>query len=213
MRDGNPNKRWTVKDIQEWIKERTREVNEIAQEFTKRIASGDNDPRYSKEILRMQKKTGQKKTGIGQTIKTMLKKKKADLLKQVRGLRQFENFNQQVLNEEQQKIKKNRAYETFDKNFGGLDRETWEAMTDVFNGLNIGEWNVESDYVSSNIVTNLQLNYTTEEIIEAWKSVLVEKYDDKGRMYRTTPAGKTSYTLVQEVNKYLKDHFENENDQ
>lgn len=213
MRKGNPSKRWTVKEIQEWIREKTQEANKIAQEFTRRMAGGDNDPRYSKEILRMQKKTGQKRTGIGQTIKNMLRKKKEDLLKQVRGLRQLDNFHHQVLNEEEQKRKKNRAYETFDKNFGGLDRETWEAMTDVFNGLNIGEWNVESDYVSSNIVTNLELNYPTEEIIEAWKSVLVEKYDEKGKMYRTTPAGKTSYTLVQEVNKYLKDHFGNDYDQ
>ena len=83
MRKGNPSKRWTVKDIQEWIREKTKQANEIAEEFTKRMTGGDNDPRYSKEILRMQKKTGQKRTGIGQTIKTMLRKKKEDLLKDI----------------------------------------------------------------------------------------------------------------------------------
>ena len=187
----NPNKKWTVKEIQQWIREQTEKANKIVE----KVFTGEyKDSKYKDEIRKVQKATGQKRSGLGRPISLLFRgKKKKDLLSQARKLRNFFKADEAIRAEQESDKRAKRAYDTFKENFGDIDRDTFNKMRDVFGGLNLKDWNVESDYVAGNIVDKLEEGYSVQEITDAWNTVLA---DDANKAM-------TSYNMVQQVNAIL----------
>lgn len=188
----NPSKKWTVKEIQDWIREQTEKANEILE----KVVKGEyTDPKYIEEIRKLQKATGQKRTGLDKPISLMFRgKKKKDLLSQARKLRNFFKADEEIRKKQEDDEKANKAFDTFKDNFGDIDRDTFDRMRDVFGGLNLNDWNIESDYVAGNIVDKLNEGYSVQEIIDAWNTVF--EYDAN--------KAATSYNMVQRVNAILE---------
>lgn len=188
----NPSKKWKVKDIQQWIREQTEKANEIV----KKVLGGEyTDSKYVDEIRKMQKATGQKRTGIENPISLMFRgKTKSKLLSQARKLRNFFKADEEIRAKEESDKRANRAYGTFKERYGDISRDTFNKMRDVFGGLNLKDWNIESDYVAGNIIDNLENGYTVKEITDAWNTVLSE--DAKKAM--------NSYEMVKRVDAILR---------
>lgn len=189
----NPSKKWTVREIQQWIREQTKKANEIV----KKVFGGElTDSRYAEEIRKMQKATGQKRTGIENPISLLFRgKTKNQLLSQSRKLRNFFKADEEIRAKEESDKRAKRAYETFKERYGeDISRDTFNKMRDVFGGLNLKDWNIESDYVAGNIIDNLENGYTVKEITDAWNTVLSE--DEKHAM--------NSYEMVKQVDAILR---------
>ena len=187
----NPNKKWTVREIQQWIREQTEKANKIVEKVFKGEYADD---KYNKEIRKMQKATGQKRSGLDKPISLLFRgKKKKDLLSQARKLRNFFKADESIRAEQESDKRAKRAYDTFKENFGDIDRDTFNKMRDVFGGLNLKDWNIESDYVAGNIVDKIEEGYSVKEITDAWNTVLAD--DANNAM--------TSYNMVQQVNAIL----------
>lgn len=187
----NPSKKWTVKEIQQWIREQTEKANKIVEKVFKGEYADD---KYNKEIRKMQKATGQKRSGLDKPISLLFRgKKKKDLLSQARKLRNFFKADESIRAEQENDKRAKRAYDTFRENFGDIDRDTFNKMRDVFGGLNLKDWNIESDYVAGNIVDKIEEGYSVKEITDAWNTVLA---DDANKAM-------TSYNMVQQVNAIL----------
>ena len=187
----NPNKKWTVREIQQWIREQTEKANKIVEKVIKGEYADD---KYNKEIRKMQKATGQKRSGVDKPISLLFRgKKKKDLLSQARKLRNFFKADESIRAEQESDKRAKRAYDTFKENFGDIDRDTFNKMRDVFGGLNLKDWNIESDYVAGNIVDKIEEGYSVKEITDAWNTVLA---DDANKAM-------TSYNMVQQVNAIL----------
>ena len=187
----NPNKKWTVREIQQWIREQTEKANKIVEKVFKGEYADD---KYNKEIRKMQKATGQKRSGVDKPISLLFRgKKKKDLLSQARKLRNFFKADESIRAEQESDKRAKRAYDTFKENFGDIDRDTFNKMRDVFGGLNLKDWNIESDYVAGNIVDKIEEGYSVKEITDAWNTVLA---DDANKAM-------TSYNMVQQVNAIL----------
>lgn len=187
----NPNKKWTVREIQQWIREQTEKANKIVEKVFKGEYADD---KYNKEIRKMQKATGQKRSGLDKPISLLFRgKKKKDLLSQARKLRNFFKADESIRAEQESDKRAKRAYDTFKENFGDIDRDTFNKMRDVFGGLNLKDWNIESDYVAGNIVDKIEEGYSVKEITDAWNTVLA---DDANKAM-------TSYNMVQQVNAIL----------
>lgn len=187
----NPSKKWTVREIQQWIREQTEKANKIVE----KVFKGEyTDSKYNEEIRKVQKATGQKRSGLDKPISLLFRgKKKKQLLSQARKLRNFFKADEEIRAKQESDKRANRAYNTFKENFGNVDRDTFNRMRDVFGGLNLKDWNVESDYVAGNIVDKLEEGYTVQEITDAWNAVLA---DDANKAM-------TSYNMVQQVNAIL----------
>ena len=187
----NPNKKWTVREIQQWIREQTEKANKIVEKVFKGEYADD---KYNKEIRKMQKATGQKRSGLDKPISLLFRgKKKKDLLSQARKLRNFFKADESIRAEQESDKRAKRAYDTFKENFGDIDRDTFNKMRDVFGGLNLKDWNIESDYVAGNIVDKIEEGYSVKEITDAWNTVLA---DDANKAM-------TSYNMVQQVKAIL----------
>ena len=188
----NPSKKWKVKEIQQWIREQTEKANKIV----KKVLDGEfTDSKYADEIRKMQKATGQKRTGVDKPISLLFRgKTKSQLLSQARKLRNFFKADEEIRAKEESDKRANRAYDTFKDRYGDISRDTFNKMRDVFGGLNLKDWNIESDYVAGNIMDNLENGYTVEEITDAWNTVLSE--DEKKAM--------NSYEMVKRVDAILR---------
>ncbi len=190
----NPSKKWKVKDIQQWIREQTEKANEIV----KKVFGGElTNPKYTEEIRKMQKATGQKRTGVKNPISLMFRgKTKSQLLSQARKLRNFFKADEEIRVEERKKEGIHRAYNTFKERFGeDISEDTFNKMREVFGGLNLAGWNIESDYVAGNIIDNLENGYTVQEITMAWKRVL--EMDMRERAMN-------AYEMIKEVDAFLR---------
>ena len=188
----NPSKKWTVREIQQWIREQTQKANEIV----KKVFGGElTNPKYAEEIRKMQKATGQKRTGAENPISLLFRgKTKKQLLSQSRKLRNFFKADEEIRAKERSDERAKRAYDTFKERYGDISRDTFNKMRDVFGGLNLKDWNIESDYVAGNIIDNLENGYTVKEITDAWNTVLSE--DAEKAM--------NSYEMVKRVDALLR---------
>lgn len=97
--------------------------------------------------------------------------------------------------------KKRRAYETFNRNFGGekgIDPETFQRFIDTIGGIDFENYNVESDYIVQNIVEYLQNGVDPKRILDAWDFA-----------FKTEKMGETTYDKVVRASMFLnEDLFE-----
>ena len=173
-RSASPSKNWTVKELREYISEHVEQINELAKNYAEQASKGMSDKRYDQQIKKLQKSTGQKKTGRGARIIKGLRKKKDELLKQAKQFKSFFGFAEKTPPAKKfDNEKTERAYQTFTKNYGEMEREDYEAMVNVFGNINFSDWGYEAnaDNVVGNVQEYIQEGFTEKDIIRAMKQV------------------------------------------
>ena len=248
-KNSRPNGSWNTADLRDWIERHTQSANRAIESYMERRRSGGINPTADRNIINLQKASGQKKVGLNQRVASLSRKRKSDLLKQAEALRKFElsgkrteNWTQKTkrkkkrdpydwenmspeecrrtLKKLRKKLeaegiltpkpekqpfeddeKKRRAYETFNRNFGGekgIDPETFQRFIDTIGGIDFENYNVESDYIVQNIVEYLQNGVDPQRILDAWDFA-----------FKTEKMGETTYDKVVRASMFLnEDLFE-----
>lgn len=214
-KNAKPNGSWKLADLREWIERHTEAANRAIQSYMERRRNGGMNPTADRNILKLQQATGQKKVGLGQKVASLSRKRKSDLLKQAEALRKFEQSEKRTENwtqktkrkkrKEKQPFendeKKRRAYDTFNRNFGGekgIDPKTFQRFLDTIGGVDFENYNVESDYIVQNIVEYLQNGVDPQRILDAWDFA-----------FKTEKMGETTYDKVVRASMFLnEDLFE-----
>lgn len=133
-----PNDSWTVPQILRWLKEKY-ETSVIPRviDYVQNIKSGfDGDEKYEKAIRGLQQTaTGKKRKDYRMFIGT--RKKKADLLKQTRKVRSFEQMDVDTSTAKKFRDEKTeRAYQSFiDHHDRDMSRQEYKRLTDMFGSV------------------------------------------------------------------------------
>lgn len=173
-RSKTPSKNWTVRELREYISENVENINKITRNYAEQAGKGSSDKRYEQQIKKLQKSTGQKRTGRGEKIIKGLRKKKEELLKQAKQFVSFFKFAEKTPPaKEFDNPKVERAYQTFTQNYGDMERKDYESMVNVFGSINFSDWGYEAnaDNVVGNVQEYVQEGFTDKEIVRAMKQV------------------------------------------
>lgn len=213
-KNSRPDGSWNISDLREWIERHTQSANRAIESYMERRRSGQINPTADRNILNLQHASGQKKVGLNQRVASLSRKRKSDLLKQAEALRKFEqsekrteNWTKKTQRKKRKKQpfeddeKKRRAYETFNRNFGGekgIDPKTFQRFIDTIGGIDFENYNVESDYIVQNIIEYLQNGVDPQRILDAWDFA-----------FKTEKMGETTYDKVVRASMFLnEDLFE-----
>lgn len=195
-RSASPSKNWTVKELREYISEHVEQINELAKNYAEQASRGMSDKRYDQQIKKLQKSTGQKKTGRGARIIKGLRKKKDELLKQAKQFKSFFKFTEKTPPAEKfDNEKTERAYQTFTKNYGEMKREEYERMVNVFGNINFSDWGYEanSDNIVSAIDEYVRKGFSSQDIVDTMNRIAKEVYK----------RGKTPENMIQRLDDVL----------
>lgn len=246
-KNSKPNASWNTADLRAWIERHTESARRAIQSYMERRRLGDINPTADKNILKLQKATGQKRIGLSEKIASLTRKRKSELLKQAEALSKFETSEKRSKNwtqktkrkkkrneydwenmspEEHKRTldklrreleregrlepepepqpqpfesdeKKRRAYESFNKNYGGeegISPELYQRFIDTIGSVDFENYNVESNYVVQNIIEQLDNGFSTKDILDAWDFA-----------FKTEKAGESTYDKVVRVDMFLKD--------
>ena len=114
-----PNDSWNINDLRRWIEQRTEAANRAIDSYMERRRQGQINPTADRNIIKLQKATGQKKVGLNQRVASLSRKRKADLLRQAEALRKFEISEQRSQNWTQKTKRKSKKKSSID----------WENMS------------------------------------------------------------------------------------
>ena len=238
-RSGKPNDSWSAAALRDWIEKHTAAVNRAIESYMARRSLGGINTTADKNILKLQRATGQKKIGLTQRVASLARKRKSELIKQAEALSKFEisekrsqNWTQKTTRKKKKEDpfglktkedrfglketlsrtepepepesqpfegdeKRRRAYETFNRNYGGeegISPELYQRFVDTIGGVNFENYNVESNYVVQNIIEYLEQKVPVKKILDAWDFA-----------FRTEQAGETTYDKVVRANMFIND--------
>jgi len=210
----NPSKNWGRQKLMDFIREKTRDITEITESYVEeKKKHGFYSPAMDKQIKKLQKlATGKyNKRGV---IRLGLSKNITNLVKQAKGLLQFEQWvGKEPMGFKFEEDRRENAYQTFITNQNiDLSREEYFNLVTTFGEIDFSDWGYEDDKTKAAFVGNL-VDYTNDEeitkdeLLELMKEVDRES-QKKGSKVKT---GLDKIKLLQEKIDELKEEKRIEN--
>lgn len=192
---GNPSDKWTVKQIQTWLKDHYRE-SIIPRVSWYKTNEELPDPTMDKLIAKLQKSATGKTYDDG-TMYLGLRKSKKDLLKQTRRVRELEQYDRTTPTAKEFKNDKyERAYQTYTERYGNLTREQYDELVNMYgharsliedfgygDKYNVGSDRLSKDSITQYIHDQYTMGFTAGQIRWAMikaKKKLADAKDNKG---------------------------------
>lgn len=201
----NPSRNWGRQKLMDFIREKTRTITEITESYVEeKKEHGFYSPAMDKQIKKLQKlATGKyNKRGV---IRLGLSKNITNLVKQAKGLLQFEQWvGKEPMGFKFEEERRERAYQSFitDQHID-LSREQYFNLVTTFGEIDFSDWGYEDSKTKSALIGNL-VDYTNDE--EITKDELIELMEQvQEETYGQGYTGLDKIKLLQEKIDELKE--------
>lgn len=129
-RSKRPDDSWSTAALRDWIEKHTASANRAIESYMARRASGSINTTADKNILKLQRATGQKKIGLTQRVASLSRKRKSELIKQAEALSKFEISEKRSKNWTQKTTRKKKKDSDFGRKY---DELFGDKKADIFN--------------------------------------------------------------------------------